>query len=178
MGLFCSGGTTMNYPQQPTYGEGMADAMKAQMELLTGKTLGKDEGFEELYSSALGREGGTLADILREFEAPLRKETAQLDTDVLRQTLLGGQQRTDEQGRLQIDTKLVNEKGEPLDARYKYQGGKVLDLMNNTYVDPMASASVVGEGSDSDTLFYGEKGGLRFTEKGAKARLEWSKEKG
>jgi hypothetical protein len=68
----------------------MADAMKAQMEMLTGKTLADDEGFEELYASALGEEGGTLADIMRKFEAPLRKETAQIDTDVMRQTILGG----------------------------------------------------------------------------------------
>ena len=85
------GSPNYNYPAQPTYGEGMADAMKAQMEMLTGQTLGKNEGFKELYASALGEEGGTLADVLRKFEAPLRKETAQIDTDVMRQTLLGGE---------------------------------------------------------------------------------------
>ena len=87
------GSPNYNYPAQPTYGEGMADAMKAQMEMLTGKTLEEGEGFEELYASALGEEGGTLADIMRKFEAPLRKETAQIDTDVMRQTLLGGSQK-------------------------------------------------------------------------------------
>ena len=71
----------------------MADAMKAQMERLTAQTLGEAEGFKELYASALDRKHGTLADILREFEAPMRKETAQIDTDVLRQTLLGGQKK-------------------------------------------------------------------------------------
>ena len=89
MGLFCTTISGGSAPQQPSYSEGMADAMKAQMEMLTGKTLGEGEGFEELYPSAHGHGGGTLADILREFEAPLRKETAQLDTDGLRQTLLG-----------------------------------------------------------------------------------------
>ena len=44
-----------NYPQQPTYGEGMADAMKAQMEMLTGQTLGEGESFKELYAQALDR---------------------------------------------------------------------------------------------------------------------------
>jgi hypothetical protein len=172
-------GPSMNFPSQPTYGEGMADAMKAQMEMLTGQTLGKDESFEELYASALGREGGTLADIIREFEAPLRRETAQIDTDILRQTILGGEQRTDEQGRLQVGSELVNEKGDPLEARYKSQGGRILDTMDNTYVDPMVSASVVGEDVDSDTLFYNDKEGRqRFTEKGANALKEWSKEKG
>ena len=78
-----------NYPQQPSYGEGMADAMKAQMEMLTG--TGDD--FSTIYEEALGRKGGSLQDVLRQFEAPLRRETAQIDTDVLRQTLLGGEQK-------------------------------------------------------------------------------------
>ena len=36
---------------------------------------------------------------MREYEAPLRKTTAQVDTDVLRQTLLGDMQSYDDQGR-------------------------------------------------------------------------------
>ena len=86
-GLFGGGGDTHNWPQQPTYGEGMADAMKAQMGMLTGTG-----DFEEIYREALGGEG-TMQDVLRQFEAPMRKETAQLDTDVLRQTLLGAEQK-------------------------------------------------------------------------------------
>ena len=86
-------GPNLNYPQQPSYGEGMADAMKAQMEMLTGQTLGEGESFEELYASALGREGGTLADIIRQYEAPLRRETAQIATALLRQTILGAEQK-------------------------------------------------------------------------------------
>tara|TARA_Y100001963_G_scaffold78134_1_gene108287 strand:+ start:1406 stop:3751 length:2346 start_codon:yes stop_codon:yes gene_type:complete len=62
----------------------MADAMKAQMEMLTGSGT-----YDDLYSEALGRSGGTLADILREFEGPIREQTAQLDTDILRKTILG-----------------------------------------------------------------------------------------
>ena len=77
------GGPDITYPQQPTYGEGMADAMKAQMEQLLGQG-----DFADIYAEA-GFEGGNLADIIREVEAPLRQQTAQTDTDVLRQTLLG-----------------------------------------------------------------------------------------
>ena len=91
-----------NYPSQPSYGEGMADAMKAQMEMLTGQTLGEGESFKELYAEALDREGGTLADILREFEAPIRKQTARMDTDILRETILGADadQKYAEDGRV------------------------------------------------------------------------------
>ena len=84
MGLFCTNISGGSAPQQPSYGEGMADAMKAQMEMLTG-----GGAYGDLYSKALDREGGTLADILREFEGPIREQTAQLDTDILRQTILG-----------------------------------------------------------------------------------------
>ena len=83
----------INYPQQPTYGEGMADAMQAQMQML----LGTGE-FADIYSDA-GFEGGDLATIMREVEAPLRQQTAQVDTDVLRQTLLG----TEKQMKVQQD---------------------------------------------------------------------------
>ena len=174
------GSSTHNYPAQPTYGEGMADAMKAQMEMLTGKTLGEGEGFEELYSSALGREGGTLADILRQFEAPLRKETAQLDTDVLRQTLLGDETaQADELGRLQIGTKRVSTTGVPLDARYEIKNGNVVDLFNQTIVDPMQSTAISGgKDIDSKTLFYGDPGYEKFTKYGANALQAWAKETG
>ena len=91
-------GPSMNFPSQPTYGEGMADAMKAQMEMLTG--TGDD--FSKIYADALDREGGTLADILREFEAPIRKQTARMDTDILRETILGADadQKYAEDGRV------------------------------------------------------------------------------
>ena len=83
---------TINQPAQPSYGEGMADALKAQVELLTGKG-----DFAEIAPEGL--EG------LVPLEKSLREKTAQADTDVLRQTLLGGtteettRGRYDEEGR-------------------------------------------------------------------------------
>ena len=64
----------INYPAQPSYGEGMADALKAQVELLTGTGD---------FAST-----GSLESLLP-LEESIRKKTAQTDTDVLRQTLLG-----------------------------------------------------------------------------------------
>lgn len=97
----CGGSQNYNLPQQPSYGEGMADAMKAQMEQL----LGQGE-YADIYSEA-GFEGGNLGDIIQGVEAPIRKQTAQIDTDVLRQTLLGNRQEStsgtyDDQGRLVV----------------------------------------------------------------------------
>ena len=77
----------INYPVQPSYGEGMADAMKAQMEQL----LGQGE-YAQMYADA-GFAGGNLGDIIAGVEAPIRQKTAQTDTDVLRQTLLGNEKK-------------------------------------------------------------------------------------
>jgi len=68
-------GPTYNQPAQPSYGEGMADALKAQVELLTGTGD---------FAST-----GSLESLLP-LEESIRKKTAQTDTDILRQTLLGG----------------------------------------------------------------------------------------
>ena len=83
MGLFCSTYNAPAAPAQPSYGEGMADAMAAQMNQL----LGTGE-YADIYKAA-GYEGADLGDILTGVEAPIRKQTAQIDTDVLRQTILG-----------------------------------------------------------------------------------------
>ena len=126
----------INYPQQPTYGEGMADAMEAQMQML----LGTGE-FADIYSDA-GFEGGDLATIMREVEAPLRQQTAQVDTDVLRQTLLGsttgGEEQEvtyDDQGRLvrgfreapsyTIRTRNVDREGNPVVGKSMRTGKEV-----------------------------------------------------
>ena len=94
-------GPSYNMPAQPTYGEGMADAMKAQMEQL----LGQGE-YAQLYSDA-GFAGGNLGDIITGVEGPIREQAAQVDTDVFRRTLLGTEQEAttgtyDEEGRLVI----------------------------------------------------------------------------
>ncbi len=68
------GGPDINYPDQPSYGEGMADALKAQVELLTG--------------TGDFAETGSLESLLP-LEESIRRKTAQTDTDILRQTLLG-----------------------------------------------------------------------------------------
>lgn len=86
------GGPDINYPQQPTYGESLADALKAQAEFLQG--------------TGDFAETGSLESLLP-LEESLRKKTAQIDTDVLRQTLLGTRREStsgtyDDQGRLVV----------------------------------------------------------------------------
>jgi len=77
----------INYPDQPSYGEGMAEALKAQAEFLRGTGDFADVGSLES---------------LLPLEESIRRKTAQTDTDILRQTLQGEEkfQTADEQGRV------------------------------------------------------------------------------
>ena len=69
--------------------------MEAQVALLTGTEVGEAD-FSQFP--------GGLQRLVEDYEAPLRRSTAQIDTDVLRQTLLGTEQRVvrDEDGRFGI----------------------------------------------------------------------------
>ena len=69
----------INYPAQPSYGESLAEALKAQANFLKG--------------TGDFAETGSLESLLP-LEESVRKKTAQTDTDVLRQTLLGTETKT------------------------------------------------------------------------------------
>ena len=66
---------SINIPPQQGYGEAMSESLRAQVDLLSGQ-------------GDFGDTGG-LQSLLETYEAPLRQSTAQIDTDVLGQTLLG-----------------------------------------------------------------------------------------
>ena len=71
-----SSGPDINYPAQPSYGEGMADALRAQVELLTGQGDFKDIA------------PGGLAGLIP-LEGEVRQATVQQDTAALESTMLG-----------------------------------------------------------------------------------------
>ena len=66
---------SINMPAQASYSEAMADSLKAQVDLLRG-------------SGDFADTGG-LRELVTQYEAPLRQATAQIETDTLRQTILG-----------------------------------------------------------------------------------------
>lgn len=68
----------INYPAQPSYGEGLSESLKAQADFLRGTGDFADVGSLES---------------LLPLEERIRKQTAQTDTDVLRQTLLGSESK-------------------------------------------------------------------------------------
>jgi hypothetical protein len=104
------GGTSINYPEQPTYGEGMREALEAQVALLTGGKVG-DADFSGV---------GSLESLLP-LEESIRRKTAQADTDILRQTMLGTEQkviRDPETGKFGIPSAepVLDESGNPQTA--------------------------------------------------------------
>ena len=90
------GDTNISQPAQPSYGEGLSEALQAQVGLLTGTGD---------FAST-----GSLESLLP-LEESIRRKTAQADTDILRQTLLGGEEggetqevTYDDQGRIVTGT--------------------------------------------------------------------------
>ena len=69
-----SGSSNSSILNMPDYGQGLAEALKAQTDALSGTLTGTP-----------------LQQIVEQYERPLRMSAAQIDNDVLRQTLLGGQ---------------------------------------------------------------------------------------
>jgi len=140
------GSPTYNYPEQPSYGEGMADALKAQVELLTGKG-----DFAEIAPDGL--EG------LLPLEENIRKKTAQTDTDVLRQTLLGDRQEAttgtyDDQGRLVVGTEGGGELKPSLTLRATKDGTYRTPGSNSQTLDKYRYEFVDSDGNVKQTLGY------------------------
>ena len=163
------GDSVINYPSQPSYGEGMREALDAQVALLTGTRVGESD-----FTGV-----GPLSELVRDYEAPLRKEAAQIDTDVLQQTMLGTEKIADEQGRVQVGHKRVNaESGEEIDSVFKNFNGRILNTNTGEYLDPMNHSKVLGNSPEGKTLFYDSDEGPRFTDFGSTVLQEWAKETG
>ena len=125
------GGTSINYPEQPTYGEGMREALEAQVALLTGGKVG-DADFSGV---------GSLESLLP-LEESIRRKTAQADTDILRQTLLGTQQkvvRDPKTGKFGIPNSepVLDESGNPQTAG----GGRYQIIQTAATTNPSQSSS-------------------------------------
>lgn len=69
-----SSGASSTLINMPDYGDGLAEALTAQTRALSGELT-----------------GASLQETMERYERPLRMSAAQIDNDVLRQTLLGGQ---------------------------------------------------------------------------------------
>ena len=127
---------TVNQPSQPSYGEGMADALKAQVDLLKG--TGDFAGT------------GGLAGLLP-LERDVRELSAQMDTDILRQTLLGSTKEEtvsgtfDDEGRLVIGEREgtpEKRQGKPLMTITKYPQGGGKYKFDVVFKDPFTNRTI------------------------------------
>ena len=139
------GGPDINYPDQPSYGEGMADALKAQVQLLTG--------------TGDFAETGSLESLLP-LEESIRKKTAQTDTDVLRQTLLGTEQevvRDPETGKYGIPgTEPTSNK----DGEIQTAGGGRYQMVTRPGVKNIGDSGEIKGSGDNYTIIDTETGGI------------------
>lgn len=78
------GGTTIQQPAMPSYGEGLADALQVQLAMTTGKEVGKYDFGDVLPR---GMESIVAA------ERPGRMAAIQLEADLLRRQMLGSPER-------------------------------------------------------------------------------------
>ena len=129
------GGSSAPPPIQANYSEALSDSLRAQVDLLRGTG-----DFEDT---------GGLAELLREYEAPVRQQTAQIDTDVLRQTLLGTErefqvEQDPETGKFGIANAEVvtDEQGEP----QTIGGGRYQIVQTSAGSEPVAKAGGKGPG--------------------------------
>jgi len=129
-------------PNLTSYGGGMKEALETQLALLTGKKVG-DADFTSV---------GSLESLLP-IEQSLREKSAQVDTDVLRSTLLGGQTggqtqevTYDDQGRA------ISGYSEPGEAKMRIivedkNGNKI---QGNTEIDSASNGRVYAEFVDAN----------------------------
>jgi len=135
----------INYPAQPSYGEGMREALEAQVALLTGGKVGEADF----------RGVGSLEDLLP-LEQSIREKTAQADTDILRQTLLG----SDSGEKYAQDGRIIIGYEDPPASASDYQvvfntsqrhTGMYRDASGNTTRSPRTNSMAGRQGSTANT---------------------------
>ena len=127
-------GGEQQQPNLTTYGGGMKEALETQLALLTGKKVGEAD-----FTSV-----GSLESLLP-IEQSLREKSAQTDTDILRQTLLGGDR--------------TSEVKQNKDGRFFIPNAKVIDGEGSRYqqveIDPGKKATAYEEGATSEEKLNG-----------------------
>jgi len=97
------GGGDINYPAQPSYGEGLADAMRAQASMATGAQIGEEKAGADLLAAlqekGLIQEGQLLGEAIADIDKRIRSKYGQSEVDLIGQRLLGDITRAGEGGR-------------------------------------------------------------------------------
>ena len=97
-------GPDIDYPAQPSYGEGLADAMRAQASMATGAKIGEESAGADLLAalqeSGLIQEGQLLGEAIADIDKRIRSKYGQSEVDLIGQRLLGDIERFDEKGEI------------------------------------------------------------------------------
>ena len=97
-------GPDIDYPAQPSYGEGLADAMRAQASMATGATIGEETAGADLLAAlqetGLIQEGQLLGEAIADIDKRIRSKYGQSEVDLIGQRLLGDIERFDEKGEI------------------------------------------------------------------------------
>lgn len=152
------GGNEINYPDQPSYGEGLADALKAQLGAGTGLQIGEDASFvdlaKQLRAQGLLGDDQFLGEGLAEIDRRIRLAYAGTDPEVTERTLLGEVTRADEQGRFVEGQQFLSARGDVIEGaqqvsseedrgRLLFENTKLKDLWEGT-ISPAPGDKVTG----------------------------------
>ena len=108
-------GSDINYPDQPTYGEGLKEALLAQIGMATGQQIGDDTTFSDLTQSlkdaGLLQGDQLLGEALANIDTRIREQYGKSEVDLLEGRLLGDITRAGEGGRYVSGQRFVDAEG-------------------------------------------------------------------
>jgi len=108
-------GNDINYPDQPTYGEGLKEALLAQIGMATGQQIGDDTTFSDLTQSlkdaGLLQGDQLLGEALANIDTRIRDQYGKSEVDLLEGRLLGDITRAGEGGRYVSGQRFIDQSG-------------------------------------------------------------------
>lgn len=148
------GGGDINYPAQPSYGEGLADAMRAQASMATGAVIGEERAGADLLAalqeSGLIQEGQLLGEAIADIDKRIRSKYGQSEVDLIGQRLLGDIERFDEKGEIRETVYDPYDDAE-LGGYYYAKGEDVGTFGGKQYENYLMKDGKIVAGSDQDT---------------------------
>ena len=147
-------GPDIDYPAQPSYGEGLADAMRAQASMATGAKIGEETAGADLLAalqeSGLIQEGQLLGEAIADIDKRIRSKYGQSEVDLIGQRLLGDIERFDEKGEIRETVYDPYDDAE-LGGYYYAKGEDVGTFGGKEYKNYLMKDGKIIAGTDQDT---------------------------
>lgn len=146
-------GPDIDYPEQPSYGEGLADAMRAQASMATGAKIGEETAGADLLAalqeSGLIQEGQLLGEAIADIDKRIRSKYGQSEVDLIGQRLLGDIERFDEKGEIRETVYDPYDDAE-LGGYYYAKGEDVGTFAGKQYENYLMKDGKIVAGTDQD----------------------------